>query len=93
MVVLTILLVRFMMEISSAAASRIAEYSSIPSQYKDAVANVYALGIIGGYPDGTFGGNNGGNNFPARKLDSVADIRPRADGKGFCHETWTRYPE
>ena len=41
----------------SAAAGQISDYSGIPSQYKDAVANVYALGVIGGYADGTFGGN------------------------------------
>lgn len=40
----------------AAAVSQITDYSSIPSQYRDAVANVYALGIIGGYSDGTFGG-------------------------------------
>lgn len=40
----------------SAAQTRIADYNAIPDQYKDAVATVYALGIIGGYSDGTFGG-------------------------------------
>ena len=40
----------------AAAVSQITDYSSIPGQYRDAVANVYALGIIGGYSDGTFGG-------------------------------------
>lgn len=40
----------------SAVISQIADYSEIPSQYKDAVTNVYALGIIGGYSNGTFGG-------------------------------------
>lgn len=40
----------------TAAQARIADYSAIPEQYKDAVAAVYALGIIGGYSDGTFGG-------------------------------------
>lgn len=40
----------------SAAIGKIADYNEIPSQYKDAVSNVYALGIIGGYSDGTFGG-------------------------------------
>lgn len=39
-----------------AAQARIADYSAIPDQYKDSVAAVYALGIIGGYSDGTFGG-------------------------------------
>lgn len=40
----------------NAAASKIADYADIPSQYRDAVLNVYALGIIGGFSDGTFGG-------------------------------------
>lgn len=40
----------------TAAQARIADYSAIPDQYKDAVAAVYALGIIGGFSDGTFGG-------------------------------------
>lgn len=39
-----------------AAAAKIADYADIPGQYRDAVANVYALGVIGGYADGTFGG-------------------------------------
>ena len=38
------------------AASKITDYSSIPGQYRDAVANVYALGVIGGYSDGSFNG-------------------------------------
>ncbi|WP_295765154.1 S-layer homology domain-containing protein [uncultured Oscillibacter sp.] len=41
----------------NAAVSEITDYSEIPGQYKDAVLNVYALGIIGGYANGTFGGN------------------------------------
>lgn len=40
----------------TAAQAQIADYNTIPDQYKDAVAAVYALGIIGGYSDGTFGG-------------------------------------
>lgn len=40
----------------TAARAQIADYNTIPDQYKDAVAAVYALGIIGGYSDGTFGG-------------------------------------
>lgn len=38
------------------AASKITDYADIPSQYRDAVLTVYALGIIGGFSDGTFGG-------------------------------------
>ena len=41
----------------NAAINKITDYSSIPSQYRDAVANVYALGIITGYADGSFNGN------------------------------------
>ena len=40
----------------NAAASKITDYSSVPGQYRDAVANVYALGVIGGYSDGSFNG-------------------------------------
>ena len=39
------------------AIAKITDYNSIPSQYRDAVTNVYALGIIGGYKDGSFNGN------------------------------------
>ncbi len=41
----------------TAAQARIVDYSTIPDQYKDAVATVYALGIIGGFSNGTFGGS------------------------------------
>ena len=40
----------------NAAIAKITDYNNIPSQYRDAVANVYALGIITGYADGSFGG-------------------------------------
>lgn len=40
----------------SAAIAKITDYNNIPSRYRDAVANVYALGIITGYADGSFGG-------------------------------------
>ncbi len=36
----------------AAAANTIRDYASIPGQYQDAVANVYALGVIGGFADG-----------------------------------------
>ena len=41
----------------NAAIAKITDYSSIPSQYRDAVTNVYALGVIGGYSDGSFNGD------------------------------------
>ena len=40
-----------------AAAAKITDYADIPGQYRDAVTSVYALGMIGGYSDGTFGGD------------------------------------
>lgn len=35
---------------------RIADYASIPQQYREAVKTVFALGVINGYADGSFGG-------------------------------------
>ena len=43
-------------EAKAAAAEKIADWDGIHDAYRDAVSNVYALGIIGGYSDGTFGG-------------------------------------
>ena len=40
------------------AQKKIADYKNIPAKYQDAVKNVFALGIITGYSNGTFGGNN-----------------------------------
>lgn len=34
------------------------DYSQMPSNYQAAVLTAYRLGLIGGYPDGTFKGNN-----------------------------------
>ena len=43
----------------SKSASSIRDLSKFPSQsVRDAVLYVYALGILGGYSDGTFGGDN-----------------------------------
>lgn len=42
----------------NAAQTKITDYKNIPSQYQDAVKNVYALGVIGGYGDGRFVGTN-----------------------------------
>ncbi|MCI9481495.1 MAG: S-layer homology domain-containing protein [Oscillibacter sp.] len=39
------------------AIAKITDYNHIPSQYRDAVTNVYALGIISGYSDGSFAGD------------------------------------
>lgn len=37
---------------------KIADYKNIPANYQDAVKNVFALGIITGYSDGTYSGQN-----------------------------------
>lgn len=39
-----------------AAQAQIADFDSIPSTYQISVGTVCALGIMSGYPDGTFGG-------------------------------------
>jgi len=39
------------------AQNKIGDYSKIPVQYQDAVKNVFALGIITGYADGSFSGD------------------------------------
>lgn len=40
----------------AAAQAQIKEWSAIPEDYRDAVSFCYALGILGGMPDGSFGG-------------------------------------
>lgn len=42
----------------TAIQAKITDYKNIPGQYQDAVKNVYALGIISGYANGAFNGNN-----------------------------------
>lgn len=41
----------------SAAQTQIRDWASIPEEYREAVAACYALGILGGRSDGTFGGS------------------------------------
>lgn len=43
-------------EAQMAAAAQLSDYESISSSYQVHVRSVCALGIMGGYPDGTFGG-------------------------------------
>jgi hypothetical protein len=42
---------------TSVFTSKITDYNSIPEAYGPYVAQVYAKGIVTGYPDGSFGGN------------------------------------
>jgi hypothetical protein len=41
----------------SAYTSKVTDFNSIPEGYRSYVAQVYAKGIVGGYPDGSFGGS------------------------------------
>ncbi len=38
------------------AAAELSDFAALPAQYQEAVAEVYARGIVTGLPDGTFGG-------------------------------------
>ena len=48
-----------------AAQGKIADWSSIPEIYQSAVASCYAMGVIGGQSDGSFGGSNTMNRAQA----------------------------
>ena len=68
-------------EQKSEARGNIADYKSIPSQYQEAVKNVFALGIITGYSDGTFGGENVMNRGQGCVvIYRMAQYTPAADG-------------
>lgn len=49
----------------AAAQAKIGDWSSIPEIYQSAVSSCYALGILTGLSDGTFGGTNGMNRAQA----------------------------
>lgn len=58
----------------------IEDYSLIPNGFKDAVVKVYDMGIITGYPDGTFGSSRGLTRAEAtavvRRMIDVAARKP-----------------
>ena len=47
------------------AQAKIGDWSSVPANYQDAVAVCYALGLLNGQSDGTFGGQNNMNRAQA----------------------------
>lgn len=60
------------------AKTGIGDWSSIPAGYQDAVSVCYALGVLNGQADGTFGGNNSMNRAQgcvviARLKDYIAN--------------------
>lgn len=52
-----------------AFTSKVADFASIPEAYRPYVAQVYAKGIVAGYPDSTFGGEK-----PATRAEAVTMI-------------------
>ncbi|MDE7242597.1 MAG: S-layer homology domain-containing protein, partial [Oscillospiraceae bacterium] len=73
----------------SAAIAKITDYNSIPSQYKDAVANVYSLGIIGGYSSGYFSGDS----TVTRQVGAIVMYRMLAKCDMLDSEVGTPDPE
>lgn len=60
-----------------AAQSRMADWGQIPARYQEAVSTCYALGLLNGQKDGTFGGSNTMNRAQgctviSRLLDYIA---------------------
>lgn len=88
------------------AQKKIADYKSIPTQYQDAVKTVFALGIITGYANGTFGGSNVMNRgqgcvviyrmmnyVPAAKPSDPEASKPTVDDSGKPTVPETPKPE
>lgn len=46
-------------DVQSAPVPAAADFSQIPEDYQSGVARAYELGLVSGYPDGTFGGTEG----------------------------------
>lgn len=70
---------------TAAVSEYIADWSSIPAEYRDAVAHCYELDVIKGYPDGTFSGGDTLTRAQAcvvlMRLDkALADAKPAAAG-------------
>ena len=60
-----------------AAQSRMGDWSRIPARYQEAVSTCYALGLLNGQKDGTFGGSSSMNRAQgctviSRLLDYIA---------------------
>lgn len=79
--------------VSKAAAARasITDWSQIPSGYQTAVASVYALGIIGGYSDGSFGREKTMNR--AQGCAVIGRLSAALDGTGLETPAQPEAPE
>lgn len=71
------------------AQKKITDYKTMPTKYQDAVKNVFALGIITGYSNGTFGGDNIMNRgqgcvviYRMTKYTPAATTTPDTDDSG-----------
>lgn len=76
------------------ARDRIADYGSIPRQYREAVETVFALGVINGYSDGSFGGervmNRGQGCVVIHRMSQYMDSKAPA---GEPEETPEKAPD
>lgn len=76
---------------TAAARAGITDWSQIPSGYQTAVASVYALGIIGGYSDGSFGGEKTMNR--AQGCAVIGRLSAALDGTGLETPAQPETPE
>ena len=76
---------------TAAARAGITDWSQIPSGYQTAVASVYALGIIGGYSDGSFGGEKTMNR--AQGCAVIGRLSAALDGTGLETPAQPEAPE
>jgi len=63
-----------------AAQQKIGDWSAVPAQYQRAVASCYALGVLNGQSDGTFGGSKSMNRAPACAV--IRRLRERVTAPG-----------
>lgn len=76
---------------TAAARAGVTDWSQIPSGYQTAVASVYALGIIGGYSDGSFGGEKTMNR--AQGCAVIGRLSAALDGTGLVTPAQPEAPE
>jgi len=76
-----------------AAQTKIGDWSKVPDWYKDAVANVYALGIIAGNSDGCFGGDSSMTRAQAAVVMCRLDEAINGDGTAGVQKPGSQDPE
>lgn len=76
-----------------AAQTKIGDWSKVPDWYKDAVANVYALGIIAGNSDGCFGGDSSMTRAQAAVVMCRLDEAINGDGTAGVQKPGNQDPK